>query len=136
MSSGDGPEGTVHGPVGAVRGAAALGFAALVTRGELAALELAEARDSAARWLVLALIGAMLLLAALLVGSLWIVSVLWESHGSQAIAVVAVIYALAGGGLLWWLLARLRASPPPLQATLDELKRDVDALRRSPGPAP
>lgn len=122
--------------MGAIRDAAALGAAALVTRGELAALELAEARDRAARWLVLALIGAMLLLAALMVSSLWIVAVFWEAHGPQAIAVVAIVYALAGGGLLWWLLARLRSSPPPLQATLEELKRDVDALRRSPGPAP
>ena len=136
MSPADDAQGAGPGPIGAIRDAAALGAAALVTRGELAALELAEARDRAARWLVLALIGAMLLLAALMVSSLWIVAVFWESHGPRAIAVVAIVYALAGGGLLWWLLARLRSSPPPLHATLEELKRDVDALRRSPGPAP
>ena len=53
--------------LGLVREAAALGVAALVTRGELAALELTEARE--------------------------------------------------------------RAAPPLLQATLDELKQDCDALR-------
>ncbi len=114
---------------GLVREAAALGVAALVTRGELAAIELTEARERAARWLVLALVAGVLLLSALLVGSLWIVSIFWDSHRSEAIAVVAVVYALAGGGLLWWLLARLRAAPPLLQSTLGELKRDVDALR-------
>jgi uncharacterized membrane protein YqjE len=113
---------------GLVREAAALGVAALVTRGELAAIELTEARERAARWLVLALVAGVLLLSALLVGSLWIVSIFWDSHRSEAIA-VAVVYALAGGGLLWWLLARLRAAPPLLQSTLGELKRDVDALR-------
>jgi uncharacterized membrane protein YqjE len=115
--------------LGLVREAAALGVAALVTRGELAAIELTEARESAARWLVLALVAGVLLLAALLVGSLWIVSIFWESHRSEAIAVVAGVYALAGGGLMWWLVARLRAAPPLLQSTLSELKQDCDALR-------
>jgi uncharacterized membrane protein YqjE len=70
-----------------------------------------------------------LLLASLLVSSLWVVSIFWESHRSEAIAVVAVVYALAGGGLMWWLVARLRAAPPLLQSTLSELKQDCDALR-------
>ncbi len=129
-------QGGLSGATGALREAAALGVAALVTRGELAALELAEARDRAARWLVLAVVGGVLLLAALMVSSLWIVAVFWESHGPQAIAVVAIIYALAGGGLLWWLVARLRSAPPLLHSTIEELKRDADALRRSPRPSP
>ncbi|HET9025828.1 MAG TPA: phage holin family protein [Burkholderiaceae bacterium] len=115
--------------LGLVREAAALGVAALVTRGELAALELTEARERAARWMVLALVAGVLLLAALLVGSLWVVSIFWDSHRSEAIAVVATVYALAGGGLTWRLMARLRAAPPLLQATLNELKQDCDALR-------
>ncbi len=115
--------------LGFVREAAALGVAALVTRGELAAIELTEARERAARWLVLALVAGVLLLAALLVGSLWVVSIFWESHRSEAIAVVAAAYALAGGGLMWWLVARLRAAPPLLQSTLSELRQDCDALR-------
>jgi uncharacterized membrane protein YqjE len=115
--------------LGLVREAAALGVAALVTRGELAALELTEAREAAARWLVLALVAGVLLLAALLVASLWIVSIFWESHRSEAIAFVAVVYALAGGGMLWWLVGKVRAARPLLQATLGELKQDCDALR-------
>ena len=78
---------------------------------------------------MLALVAGVLLLAALLVGSLWVVSIFWESHRSEAIAVVAAAYALAGSGLMWWLSARLRAAPPLLQSTLSELKQDFDALR-------
>jgi uncharacterized membrane protein YqjE len=115
--------------LGLVREVVALALAALVTRGELASVELTEARDRAARWLVLALVAGVLLLAALLVGSLWVVSIFWETHRSEAIAVVAIAYALAGGGTMWWLLARLRAAPPLLQATIAELKQDCDALR-------
>jgi uncharacterized membrane protein YqjE len=77
----------------------------------------------------LALVAAMLLLAALLVASLWIVSIFWDTHRSEAITATAFIYAVLGGGLMAWLVARLRATPPLLQATLRELKQDYEALR-------
>ena len=122
--TGDGPR-----PAGPAREAIGLAAAALVTRAELAALELAEARERTGRWLLAALAAAMLLLAALLVGSLWIVSLFWETHRSAAAAAVALAYAVAGGVLVVWLRNRLHAAPPLLQATLDELKQDCDALR-------
>lgn len=115
--------------VGLVREVVALSAAALGTRGELAALELTEARDRAARWLLLALVAGVLLLAALLVGSLWIVSIFWETHRSEAIVATALVYAVAGGGLMAWLVARMRSAPPLLQATVRELKQDYEALR-------
>lgn len=119
-------------PAGLVREAVALGAAALVTRGELAALELTEARERAGRWLALALVAAVLLLAALVVGALFVVSVFWDTHRSAAVATVAVVYAAAGAALGAWLLARLRSAPPLLQATLAELKQDCAALRARP----
>lgn len=117
--------------LGLVQEAAALGVAAMVTRGELAAVELTEARERAARWLVLAVVAGVLLFAALLVGSLWVVSIFWDSHRSGAIAAVTVVYAAAGAGLMWWLVARARSAPPLLRDTIDELKRDCEALRGS-----
>jgi uncharacterized membrane protein YqjE len=122
-------------PAGPVREAVALAAAAFVTRGELASLELTDARQRAGRWLVLALLAAMLVLAALLVASLWVVLLFWDTHRSAAAATVALAYALAGGGLIAWLLARLRAAPPLLQATLAELKQDCDALRGASRPS-
>jgi uncharacterized membrane protein YqjE len=115
-----------------VREAVALGAAALVTRGELAALELAEARERAGRWLALALVAAVLLLAALVVGALFVVSVFWDNYRSAAVAIVAVVYAAGGAALGAWLLARLRNAPPLLPATLAELKQDCAALRARP----
>lgn len=122
--------------VGLVREVVALGAAALATRGELAALELTEARERAARWLVVALVAAVLLLAALVVGSLWIVSVFWDTYRSEAIVAIALVYAVTGGGLMAWLVARVRSTPPLLQATLAELKQDCDALRGVSRPSP
>ena len=114
---------------GPLRELAALGVAAIVTRGELALIELSEARERAARWLAFALLAAVLLLAALLVAALWVVSIYWDAHRSEAIAAVAVLYAVLGGTLAAWLAARLRAAPPLLQVTLAELKQDCEALR-------
>ena len=116
-------------PVGLVREVVALGAAALATRGELAALELTEARERAARWVMVALVAAVLLLAALVVGALWIVSIFWDTYRSEAIAATALVYAVVGGSLMAWLVARVRSAPPLMQATLAELKQDYDALR-------
>lgn len=134
MSTDPGPAADAASPVGLVREAFALGVAALVTRGELAALELTEAREQAARWVALAIVAATLLLAALLVAALFVVSLYWDSHRSEAIAVVALAYGVIGGALVAWLLARVRSAPPLLQATLAELKKDCAALggRTSP----
>lgn len=118
---------------GLVREAVALVAAALVTRGELAAVELTEARDRAARWLVLAVAGGVLLLAALLTGSLWIVSLFWDTHRSAAAAVVAIVYAVLGGALVWRLVGQVRAAPPLLQSTLAELRQDAAAVRGAAG---
>ena len=116
-------------PVGLVREVVALGAAALATRGELAALELTEARERAARWVMVALVAAVLLLAALVVGALWIVSIFWDTYRSEAIAATALVYAVVGGSLMAWLVARVRSAPPLMQATLTDLKHDYDALR-------
>jgi uncharacterized membrane protein YqjE len=114
--------------LGRLRQVIALLAAAIVTRGELAALELTEARDRAGRWLALALVGAVLLLAALLVAALLVATLFWDSHRLAAIAAVALVYAVAGGGLIAVMLAQVRAAPPLLDATLNELRHDCDAL--------
>jgi uncharacterized membrane protein YqjE len=121
-------------PVGLIREVVALGAAALATRGELAAVELTEARERAAQWIAYALVAAVLLLAALIVASLWIASIFWDTYRSEAIAAIALVYAVAGGSLMAWLLARVRSTPPLLQATLMELKQDCDALRGAARP--
>ena len=113
-----------------IRQTAALCTAAVVTRGELAALELTEAREHAARWVALALAAAVLLLAALLVASLLVVSLFWDSHRFEAIAAVALAYALGGAGLARSLAASLRSAPPLLQSTMAVLRADCEALRQ------
>ena len=114
--------------LGIVRQVAALLAAALVTRSELAALELTEARDRAGRWLALAVLGAVLLLAALLVAGLLVATLFWDSHRVLAIAAVALVYGAAGAGLIAVMVSQVRSAPPLLDATLAELRRDCAAL--------
>lgn len=121
------------GAPGPLRQLASIGLSALVTRGELASLELTEERERAARWVAMAMLAAVLLLAALIVAALWVVSLFWDSHRAAAFVVVALVYAAGGVGIAAWLAARLRNAPPLLEGTLAELKRDRDAFRGSVG---
>lgn len=124
MDDGGPPRGIVQ----SLRQLAATALALVVTRGELAAVELAEARDRIAGWALAALLGGVLVLAALLTVSLLVAAVFWDSYRWQAIGLLALSYGVAGA----WLIARVRrevnAAPPLLSATLAELARDRAAL--------
>lgn len=116
-------------PGGVVREAAGLVVAALATRGELAALELTEARQRAVRWLTYALLAAVLLLSTLLAAALLVAAIFWETYRWQALTIVTALYGLAGAAFAAVAAAELRTAPPLFGATLHELKQDCDALR-------
>jgi uncharacterized membrane protein YqjE len=122
------------GLVGSVRTLLAHALALLLTRGELAALELADARERAVRWLVLALIAAVLLLATLMTVSVWVAAVFWDGPRVLAVGLLAVAYAVAGAVAVSKLRREVAAAPPILSETRAELEKDRDALRgRLPG---
>lgn len=119
-----------------LRRLASTALALVITRGELAAVELAEARGQMVRWAVAALLGAVLLLAALMSVSVLVAAVFWESYRWQAIGLLALAYGIAGTWLVLKVMREVRAAPPLLSATLAELARDRAALAgdREPGP--
>ena len=86
----------------------ALTLTLLVTRGELASLELAEARDRYVRWVVFAVIAAVLLLA---------------------LGLLTALYAAAAYGMLRAVRREIAAAPPLLAQTRAELQKDRAALR-------
>ncbi len=102
---------------------------ALRNRLELASIELGEASARLVATVIVS-VGAVLLLGGA-VGMLtaWVAAALWSTLGAAVLAWLALAYALAGGGLLWWLQHRLRSAPPLLADTLAELQRDASALR-------
>ncbi len=118
-----------RGLVDSVRALLAHALALFLTRGELAALELAEARDRAVRWLVLGLVAAVLLLAALMTVSLWVAALFWDGPRVLALGLLALVYAAAGAVAVSVLRREVAAAPPILSGTRAELEKDRDALR-------
>jgi uncharacterized membrane protein YqjE len=107
----------------------AQGVALVATRGELAALELADARDQALRWLVLGLIAAVLLLAGLMTLSLWVAALFWDGPRALALGLLALVYAIAGVVAVGVVRREVTAAPALLAQTRAELEKDRDALR-------
>ena len=103
----------------------------LRTRAELAGVELAEERERLLRRLALLVTGIVVVsLAALFVGA-FLVVLFWDTHRLGAIAVVALLYALAGGLLIGKAKAIGDQAPPPFAATLAEVEKDRARLARA-----
>jgi uncharacterized membrane protein YqjE len=122
------------GLVASVRQLFAHALALLATRGELAALELQDARDRVIRWALLALVAAALLLAALLTFSLWVAAMFWDGPRGIALAVVVVVYGVAAFALMRTIRREAAVAPPLLAQTRAELAKDRAALRARPQP--
>lgn len=100
----------------------------LLTRGELAALELEDARNRALRWFVFGLIGAALLLAALVTVSLWVAALFWDGPRALALGLLALAYIVGGLVALAIVRSEVARAPTLLAQTRAELKKDRDAL--------
>jgi uncharacterized membrane protein YqjE len=103
-------------------------FALLVSRIELAALELGEVRDNLVKLLFIGALGIVAILFALGCWTALIVVLAWESMGWKILLLVAVVYTLAAIAILMAARAMLRGDKLSMPATLAELRNDRDAL--------
>lgn len=119
------------GVLGALRGIGPAFIGLIRTRIELFGLELAEERARASR---LAVLGAAALLFAgmlLLLVNVLVLALFWDGHRFQAIVGLIVVH---GVGLAWSAAAiksSIDARPPLFEATIAELKADLEALNRA-----
>ncbi|MBG9390207.1 phage holin family protein [Caenimonas aquaedulcis] len=99
---------------------------------ELAALDVEEELLRLAAVLVIAIAGVLLavLAAAALSGAL--VVLLWGRAPVLALLGVGLAFAAAAAACAWRAVLALRAKPPFLRATLDELARDSAAMEPAP----
>lgn len=104
-------------------------FGLLVSRIELAALELGEMRDNLARLLLIGALGIVALLFALGCWTALVVVLAWETMGWKILLVVAVLYTLAALGILLYARAMLAQDKLAMPATMAELRKDRDALQ-------
>lgn len=101
----------------------------LRTRVELAIVELQEEGERKKGLLVLAATAGVFLMLGALLFAIFVVVCFWDTHRVLAAGGMTLLYLGIGAYSLMRLKARAAGSPPPFAATLEELKRDVDALR-------
>jgi uncharacterized membrane protein YqjE len=118
----------VASPLDAMRRLPAALVTLLLSRAEFASLELAEARTRFLRWIVLALLGAILTMLALMVGSALLTVALWPRFGWGTLAALAVVYAVLALWVFRTLAVEHASTPPLLSETLRELANDRDAV--------
>jgi uncharacterized membrane protein YqjE len=99
------------------------------TRVELAVVEFREERERRKQMVLLGIVAGVFFALAALLFALFIVVLFWESHRIAAAAGVTVAYLAIAVGALASLRTRMRELPPPFEASLAELARDVEALR-------
>jgi uncharacterized membrane protein YqjE len=121
------PQGGAMGAVGQV---AATAIAMVRTRIELACVEFAEARQYVQQLVVLAAVGTVLGLFALLFASLFVIAYFWDSYRLAAVGGVTLFYVVLTSIVFVRLRQISRETPAPFSATLEELENDVAALRR------
>jgi uncharacterized membrane protein YqjE len=108
----------------------AASFLALVrTRVELAVVELQEEGERRKEMLLLAAVGGVFLALAALLFALFVVVACWETHRVAAAGGMTVLYLAIGAYAFVRLRKRAAESPPPFEATLAELRKDLEALR-------
>jgi uncharacterized membrane protein YqjE len=118
------------GVIGAMAQLGASALAMLRTRIELASVEFAEARERIKDMVLLAAVGIVLGLFALLFASLFVIAYFWDSYRLAAVGGVTLFY-IAIAMLVFARLRKIsRDAPAPFAATLEELEHDVAALRR------
>jgi len=118
------------GVIGQMAQLAASALAMLRTRLELASVEFAEAREHIKDMVLLAAIGTVLGLFALLFASLFVIAWFWDSYRLAAVGGVTLFY-VAVTVLVFARLRKIsRDAPAPFGATLEELENDAAALRR------
>ena len=115
-------------PLDAMRRLPAALVTLLLSRAEFATLELAEARTRFLRWIVLALLGAVLSMLALMVASALLTVALWPHFGWGTLAALAVVYTVLALWVFRTLAVEHASTPPLLSETLRELASDRDAV--------
>lgn len=122
----------------AFRRVAGTALAMLHSRVELASLELGEAARRLFSAVLVALFAVLLLLAAVVLATVWVVMVLWPTLGATSLGLFALLYLVVGIALLTGVRRRLDQQPALLEATMNELRNDAALMRGLPPrpPAP
>lgn len=116
------------GLIGGITGLAKNIFGLLVSRIELAALELSEVRDHVLELLVVAVLAVLCCWFALAYITATVVALTWEALGWKILALMAAGFGIATLALVIKCKAMLKQGKLAMPATMNELKGDRDLL--------
>lgn len=122
------PSSSEQGLISGLAGLARNMFGLLMSRIQLAALELAEIR---ATLLKLAVVFALGVIAAWFAIAYWtalIVYLSWPSLGWKILLIIAIVATAVAVGTLFYVQSLLREGKLSMPATMEELRNDHDAL--------
>ncbi|WP_454752265.1 phage holin family protein [Cupriavidus necator] len=100
------------------------------TRLELASVEFSEERSRLMKVALLACFGLVFFGIALVTFTALIAILFWNAYGWQALGVLAVLYLLLCAACLAYARNLVCNAPPMFEATLAELDKDREILRR------
>lgn len=100
----------------------------LMSRVELAAVELAEIRANAGRLVVLTIIGAIVAWFAVAYWSALIVYLSWPSLGWKILLIMALVATVAVIAIFLYIRSMVSQGLFSMPATMEELRNDRDAL--------
>lgn len=126
----DQTETVVHGPglIGGLTTLAKNVFGLLVSRVELAALELSEVRNHVLELLTIFALAALATLFALAYGTATIVALAWEAMGWKILLLLCAVFVVATWVLVAKGIAMIRQDKLALPETMKELKNDREML--------
>lgn len=120
----------VHGPglMGGISGLAKNLFGLIVSRVELAALELSEVRNHAIELLAIFAGAVLAVWFALAYGTATIVALAWDAMGWKILLVLFLVFLVITAVLVMKGLAMLKQGKLAFPETMNELRNDRDAL--------
>ena len=123
-------ETVVHGPglMGGISGLAKNLFGLVVSRVELAALEMSEVRNHVIELLAIFAGAVLAVWFALAYGTATIVMLAWDSWGWKILLVMFLVFAVITAVLLMKALSLLKQGKLAFPETMKELRNDRDAL--------
>ena len=121
---------TVHGPglMGGLTGLAKNVFGLLVSRVELAALELSEVRNHVLALLAIFALAVICSWFAIAYGTAMIVALAWEAMGWKILLIMFLAFIAVTAALAFKAMAMLKEGKLAFPETMSELKNDRDML--------
>ncbi|CAL63453.1 conserved hypothetical protein; putative membrane protein [Herminiimonas arsenicoxydans] len=122
------PQNDRPGLIGGVAELARNTFGLLMSRIELAALELAEVRANALKLALLFALGVVIAFFAIGYWTVLIAYLSWPVLGWKILLILALVFTVITGGIFYYLKSLIEQGKLSMPATMEELRNDHDAL--------